>query len=723
MNKFYKFAAFFLSVMLSTAAVGCTGLDPIYKYDKNAAIDYVADFSRIVDPPLLKKVSMYNAGIIQPLTNYDRDLERIREMNAESLRIDLSIGKDVGTAGQYLVDGGYADDAEFPDSGYNVDLDLLTYDFTQLDDIVNKINANDVLPYMSWSYIPYPLQYDGKWNDLDQNILNWKEAWEEIYYRYAKHYVDEGVKIGYHEIYNEPDLEKLIDWDVFDKDFDGFLKLEDFNAGRYIDMYEYGVKGILRADPDATIGGPAFAMGELVFDRAVDWIGLKTRVIEKDLPMDFYSWHTYLDGNTWFRPGAENDTEERVINEGLGSHPKFIKTASHANEFSYLNNENGASAGKNSHYNFYTGAWRTLNGVMEAVERTSLQWVHWAQFMESTGGYDPYGLIDQNGNVKAPFNAMKIYNDIPVLRYEVTPAAEQEGIKTLVAATDDKIGYLFWNESDKDRVVNAVVKNAAFSKGTRRVYRIDENRASYYDEADPELKAEEVKKKVSTDGSVWMGKVPANGVVYITVNKDGKEDFTAWDDRQAFADDVKTSYYYEDRYRGMEGSYAHFDRGTWTMYLGQGSAEGNKAGQYVGQAHANASVIAKKLPNEFRLKIKTEGEPKALNKNSALGFRIDFFDATKNDYVKSVYFHNGIYSENRDPNAQDPRLKNLPEYAWGTETKPDQVVSFDGDVCDIKLSDYAPSGWSAETGKAQVSFQMQNTGANSRAVMQLIKKA
>jgi hypothetical protein len=46
---------------------------------------------------------------------------------------------------------------------------------------------------------------------------------------------------------------------------------------------------MLRADQDATVGGPAFALGELGVER---WVGLLPRILEKDLQMDFYSFHT-----------------------------------------------------------------------------------------------------------------------------------------------------------------------------------------------------------------------------------------------------------------------------------------------------------------------------------------------------------------------------------------------------------------------------------------------
>lgn len=725
--------------------------------DLSTAITVTGDFGTIVDPPLLKKVAMYNAGCIQPLSNYDRDFGRITDLNADALRIDLSIGKSNGTGGQYLV----SDDYDYYDydettGKFKVDKNSLKYDFTRLDSVVNHMTKYDVRPYMSWSYIPYPLQQDGKWNNLDQNVANWQEVWEEVYYQYAKHYVDAGVQIGYHEIYNEPDLEILKCWGVFDDTFDGFLNWNDFcngaecapGKGVYPDMYVYGARGILRADPFATVGGPAFALGEIGVE---SWVGFLPRVIEEDLPLDFYSFHTYLDGNTWFMSDAEraaggkNEIEKVVA--GLAANKHFLTTAIHVNEFSSQNETNGSTNGLNSNFNYYQGAWMTFDGLMEAVNRTSVQWIYWAQFMESTGGYDPYGLIEHvNGNIKAAYNAVKIYADMPVWRYEATVSEKNTGLETLISTDGDKIGIVIYNTNTADevdaegnatgdRVVNVVLKDAPFTEGLRRVYRIDDRHASSFDKTESAELVASLEKTVNTAESIWSGTIPADGMVYITINQNGEADFTAFEDRVDFATDVKTSYYYEDRYRGLEGSreeykdyvagisgsYAHYDRGSNTMYLGMGSSTGAD-GRYEGQAHANGAVIFEDLPEKFYIDIKTDGDIAMNTKNTTLGVRVDFYDEETDTYTKGVYFYyNDLYRENRDPMSQDPKLKGLPICPWGTEKAPDEAVSCKGTTWEIDLTKYAPEGWDAATDKAQISFDMQNTGANTRAAITLRK--
>ena len=642
------------------------------------AVTLTANLIKPLNLSLLKKVSMYNAGTIDPINNYKRDLGLIEALNAESLRIDLSIGKGDGgrnyTGYEWLVTG----------SGDNYN--NYKYNFNQLDGIVEQLQNKDVLPYMSWCYVPKPLQGNNDWRNLNQNLSNWKEAWKNIYYNYAKHYVDEGLKIGYHEIYNEPDLSL--------GEGGTFLLSEDFNAGRYNDMYVYGSKGILEADPDATIGGPAFAGAWSATNT-----GFINAVKNAKAPMDFFSFHSYMDGSEW--PDELNYTDDIIAKDNY-----FLTTAIHINEFSWLNANSGGRMNANCEFNKYTSAYKTIEAIMELVGRTDVQWAHWAQFMESTCGEDPYGLIFKDGHVKAAYNAIKMFNDMPVWRYDISKSANDNAVKAVFSANNDKMGFLVWNTSSSEKSVNLSVANSYFDGAVRRVYRIDSRHGSYYENHSNEhLVAEEV-GAVNIDAPyVWSGKIPAYGVVYVSLNDSGEDDFTAWANRRTlFANDVKTSYYYADRQnldrvRAGTSSYAHFDRNSWTMYLSQGAYN---------DAHANASVIVTDLPSKFRLNFNTEGNLRKVNVNSALAFRIDYFDEHSGKYVKSVLFHNGIYNKNRTA-AFAP---------WGTGRAPDEVVEFSGYAYDVDVMKYAPSGWSTAQ-KAQISYIMQNTGANTRAAIVL----
>ena len=724
--------------------------------DISSAFNITCDFSKPSDPALIKKIDMYNAGCVKPIETYGRDMSLAKGLHPNSLRMDASIGKEGGNGGHYLV----GDDCEIydynpEDDTFKIDPQSFEYDFSTLDKTLSYYRKMNVDPYISWSYIPAPLQDNGKCIRLDWNVLNWKECWEEIHYNYAKHYKDLGIRIGYNEIYNEPDLEILKLWGVLDPSTQGFLDIDSFapdgdpSKGCYTDMYEYGVNGILRANKDATVGGPAFALGELGVQ---DWIGFFPRVKQKKLPLDFYSFHSYLDGDTWFLSdearslGSKNELEKVV--DGLQSDPHFMKTSLHINEFSSLNNENGALSGDTCDFNYYYGAQMTLDGLFEAVDRSSIQLVNWAQLLSvANSKNDAYGLIDRFGKPKAAYNAIRIYQDMPVWRYTSTIDKDDSGLQTVVSSDNNKISILIWNQNkakdsedvfstDGDRLATVSLKDAKFDKGLRRVYRIDKDHASNYDLTKTALIQEQNVKKVKTDSEyIWKGNVPAQGVVYITINKNENKDLRYDFSNKSFANLIKTQYYYEDRYRNLKGSreeyadyvndisgsYSLFDKNQWKTYLGVGDCQGNENGKYLNQGHANCAVTCDNLPTKFHINLETDVRAKMLNQYSSLGMRIDFYDDNTESYTKSVFLHNGIYEEDVNPNEQDPVLKNLDPYPWGTKRLVDSDVKFNSNSWDINLASIAPSEWLNGSRRAIVSFDMRNTGANSRCAFVLTK--
>ncbi len=727
----------------------------------NDAITITADFTTPSDPALIKKMDMYNAGCVNPVTNYGRDMEYSKLLNPNSLRIDASIGKDNGNAGEFLVTDEYdIYDYDPVADTYKIDPSSLHYDFSALDETLSYFQEMETLPYISWCYLPTPLQDTSNFTRLETRVTNWQEVWEEIYYNYAKYYKDKGVRIGFHEIYNEPDLEILKYWGVFPEDSMYFLNIDSFaplqadgsrdpSKGCYPDMYEYGIKGILRADPDATVGGPAFALGDIAVE---DWVGFMPRVKERNLQMDFFSFHTYLDGETWFLPqskrnkGRKNELEKVV--DSLESSSQFLTTAVHINEFSPVNSDNGSLAGDNCDFNYYYGAGMSLDALFEAVDRSSIQKINWAQMNScSASNNDPYGLIDRYGYPKAALGALMLYQDMPVWRYKAESNHDDSGLRTVVSTDDDKISILIWNTNDArdasgvlstdgDRTAAVKLDSPRFQGGTRRVYRIDKEHASHYDQTLTDLPSYQNEKKLNGEEEyVWTGNVPADGVVYITINKDEINDFEVNNYNDDFANVIKTSYYYEDRYRGLtgsreeysdftsgkSGSYALFDDHTWTTYLGLGPCEGKSDGSAKNQAVASTGVICDDLPTNFRVLVDKDTRCKMLNQYSNLSVRIDFYNDATGEYEDSVALHNGIYDISANPNEQDSKLTNVDVYPWGTKTYADKEVAFTGNTWNVNLNEIAPEYWLNGSHKAMVSYTLRNTGANSRVMITLAK--
>ena len=445
------------------------------------------DFGRAVDPPLLKKIHMYNAGIINPHEeNYNRDIDKINPLNSNTFRLDIGIGKD-GTPGSnpHVVSG---------------DLNNLQYNFSKLDKFVAMSNQHYNRPYMAWCYIPKPLQANNDWLNLNEGIPNWRDKWKEIYKQYASHYrakaaVDPNYRIGYHEIYNEPDLEILKEWGIFPGNFRGFLELNDFK-NHYNDMYKYGALGVREGDPDATVGGPAFALGEI----GGDFLNF---VKQQNLPMDFYSFHSYMDGNTW--PNELNTVRDMLTTKG------FTNAEIHITEFTWYNDAVGPN-NANSPLNFYQAAPRTFDVIDEALRQTDVNIFHWAQFMESTFHDDSYGMIRKDGHLKAVYNVFKIFGDMPIDRRAINTNNNNLGA---FASSDGKRACIaVWNRSGSNQNTSISFSNVPFAKGNFKLYRIDKQHGSYFDGGTENINVIDSKNDVTANGYAWSGDIPAHGVVY-----------------------------------------------------------------------------------------------------------------------------------------------------------------------------------------------------------------
>src|SRR5262245_56732207 len=179
------------------------------------------DFGVHTDPPLVKKYGVMNSGVV-PMDRSRRDFPKLSLLRADSMRIDLSIGKGDAWAAR-LIDGTPND---------------LRYDFTLIDELSRLTSRQGVLPYWSFSYMPLPLQTDG-WRSPPRDLARWGEAARS----FARHFRDAGIPIGAYEIYNEPDYD------------DFFTGTRD----QYLAMYRAAARGMREGDPDAVVGGPALA--------------------------------------------------------------------------------------------------------------------------------------------------------------------------------------------------------------------------------------------------------------------------------------------------------------------------------------------------------------------------------------------------------------------------------------------------------------------------------
>ena len=111
----------------------------------------------------------------------------------------------------------------------------------------------------------------GKWARICEHIVrHYNEGWADGF----------NYNITYWEIWNEPNNVRP----------DGTSPCWQGTPDEFIDLYEVAAKHLKKCFPDLKIGGPAFSVAW--FD---DYIKIKfmEAIKERDIPLDFYSYHWY----------------------------------------------------------------------------------------------------------------------------------------------------------------------------------------------------------------------------------------------------------------------------------------------------------------------------------------------------------------------------------------------------------------------------------------------
>jgi hypothetical protein len=145
--------------------------------------------------------------------------------------------------------------------------------FQTLDRSVDTIQKAGAKPLMCLCFKPALL-----FPSIDQDRVepNDYEEWERLISSLVKHYHDRGAGIRYWEVANEPDIGEA-----------GGCPYR-FQPDSYVRYYRHTAAAILRADPQALVGGPALAnVRSPIFPALL-------KACEQDkIPLHFVSWHIY----------------------------------------------------------------------------------------------------------------------------------------------------------------------------------------------------------------------------------------------------------------------------------------------------------------------------------------------------------------------------------------------------------------------------------------------
>jgi hypothetical protein len=168
------------------------------------------------------------------------------------------------------------------------------YHFDTLDRSVDLILSTGAKPLMTIAFKPRVLF------PVDQDIVepnSWPE-WEQLVFELVNHYKDRDAGIRYWEIANEPDIGE-----------DGGCPYR-FKPDNYVTYYQHTSAAILRADPDARVGGPALAnVHSPLLPALVEAADAGKATVH------FVSWHIYSSDPAQVRGTID------YVNELLAKHP------------------------------------------------------------------------------------------------------------------------------------------------------------------------------------------------------------------------------------------------------------------------------------------------------------------------------------------------------------------------------------------------------------------
>lgn len=147
------------------------------------------------------------------------------------------------------------------------------YHFDTLDRSVDLILKTGATPLMCIACKPQVL-----FPKVDQDLVEPNDygEWEKLVFNLVQHYRSRGAGIRYWEIMNEPDIGE-----------DGGCPYR-FQPGTYARFYRHTAEAILRADPEARVGGPALANPNSPILPA-----LLEACEKQGVPLHFVSWHIY----------------------------------------------------------------------------------------------------------------------------------------------------------------------------------------------------------------------------------------------------------------------------------------------------------------------------------------------------------------------------------------------------------------------------------------------
>jgi len=248
------------------------------------------------------------------------------------------------------------------------------------------------------------------------------EKWARICIKIIEHY-NEGWANGFHfnivywEIWNEPDLRNNKNWAG---------SLDEYN-----EFYATVSKIIKKRFPNIKIGGPAHTG-----IRAKNAVPFLKKCLERNAPLDFFSWHCYR-GNIKEYVNSIDSVEEYVnsVNKAakIVSENGFPKAELHLNEWHFFNQKWSDIHNKNADRR---SLYAKINGIEAGVVACSTL-IAWQDtpltcgYYYLTGGSDRWGLFDDFSNPQKSYYGFKAFGEITKYSDRLKAESNTRGVYAL----------------------------------------------------------------------------------------------------------------------------------------------------------------------------------------------------------------------------------------------------------------------------------------------------
>lgn len=256
--------------------------------------------------------------------------------------------------------------------GFNVVGPGLTYNWSSLDQVVDKIRAAGATPFLSLSYMPIPISK----SDILDEPKDWND-WTQVVQKTIEHFSgDKSIPNMYYEVWNEPDL---------------FGKWTMGGSKDYKKLYLYASRGAqaARVSQAFKFGGPATT------GLYRNWLdSFFPFILENRLRLDFFSWHRY-------------DTDLSKYNEDVSFVNLWIESHPYFSNVEKIISEMGPDSEKGGQNDTQAGAAHLL-----AVMRELLAQIKYGFTFSVTGNWGVIG--------KPRYEALKLLSNLGDQRLAVT---------------------------------------------------------------------------------------------------------------------------------------------------------------------------------------------------------------------------------------------------------------------------------------------------------------